>query len=321
MRVGDWVMAIGNPFGLGGSVTVGILSATRRDINSGPYDEFLQTDAAINRGNSGGPLFNMDGEVIGINTAIISPTGGSIGIGFAVPSNTVALVVEQLRRYGQTRRGWIGVRIQNVGEDIAESLGMKTAAGALIANVTPGGPAAKAGLKVGDIILAYDGQDVTELRGLPRLVAQTEVGRVVEVKVWRETEKKTITLRIRVEKLDEGDPAAGKTLRKSEAPAGDGGFMLGLALAPLSDELRSLFAIGETVDGVVVTAIDADSPTVGTPLRPGNVILEVTSEKVKTPEDFASRIAALRALQRKTALLLVADASGEMNFVPLPIGD
>ena len=173
MRVGDWVMAIGNPFGLGGTLTVGVISATRRDIQSGPYDEFLQTDAAINRGNSGGPLFNMDGEVIGVNTAIISPTGGSIGIGFAVPSNTVAQVLGQLKQFGETRRGWLGVRIQTVTEEIAESVGLPREGGALVASVTPDGPAAAAGIQVGDIILTFDGNDISAMRQLPKVVAQT----------------------------------------------------------------------------------------------------------------------------------------------------
>ncbi|HKJ63641.1 MAG TPA: trypsin-like peptidase domain-containing protein, partial [Hyphomicrobiales bacterium] len=175
MRVGDWVMAIGNPFGLGGTVTVGVISATRRDIRSGAYDEFLQTDAAINRGNSGGPLFNMDGQVIGVNTAIISPTGGSIGIGFAVPSNSVIATLEQLKRYGETRRGWLGVRIQTVTDEIAESVGLDSASGALIASITQDGPAAKAGIEVGDIILTFDGKDVTQMRDLAKIVAQTEI--------------------------------------------------------------------------------------------------------------------------------------------------
>ncbi|MDX2265776.1 MAG: Do family serine endopeptidase [Hyphomicrobiales bacterium] len=314
MRVGDWVMAVGNPFGLGGSVTVGILSATRRDINAGPYDEFLQTDAAINRGNSGGPLFNMDGEVIGINTAIISPTGGSIGIGFAVPSNTVAQVVEQLRKYGETRRGWLGVRIQTVGEEIAESLGLPQTGGALIASVTPDGPAAKAGLKVGDIITKFDGMDISELRGLPRIVAQTEVGKQVEIRYWREGERKVATARI--ERLDEGEapPKVKKTEAKPNAQ-----FVMGLALAPMSDELRARFDIDKSVNGVVVTEVDPSGEASDKSIKPGDVILEVTNEKVATPAEFARRVRQLREMKRKTALLLLADATGSMNFITVPI--
>ncbi|MGB0056710.1 MAG: Do family serine endopeptidase, partial [Methyloceanibacter sp.] len=185
MRVGDWVMAIGNPFGLGGTVTVGIISATKRDINSGPYDDFLQTDAAINRGNSGGPLFNMDGKVIGVNTAIISPTGGSIGIGFAVPSNSAVQVVDQLKQFGETRRGWIGVHVQNVTGEIAKSMGLQEPVGALVASITPDSPAAAAGLKPSDVILKFDGELVETMRNLPRAVASSPVGKAVDVEVQR----------------------------------------------------------------------------------------------------------------------------------------
>ena len=201
MRVGDWVMAIGNPFGLGGTVTVGIISATKRDINSGPYDDFLQTDAAINRGNSGGPLFNMDGEVIGVNTAIISPTGGSIGIGFAVPSNSAVQVVDQLKQFGETRRGWLGVHVQNVTGEIAKSMGLQEPVGALVASVAPGGPAAAAGLKPSDVILKFDGQPVDTMRSLPRAVASTPIGKAVDVEVQRSGE--VIHLTVTVGRLPE----------------------------------------------------------------------------------------------------------------------
>ncbi len=314
MRVGDWVMAIGNPFGLGGSVTAGIVSALHRDINAGPYDEFLQTDAAINRGNSGGPLFNIKGEVIGINTAIISPTGGSIGIGFAVPSNTVAMIVDQLRKYGETRRGWIGVRIQSVDEEIASGLGLKTNGGALVANLTPDGPASKAGIKVGDIILSYDGQEVSEMRNLPKLVAQTEVGKLVEIKIWRQGEQRVF--KVKVGRLDEGEPVV--KVPKIEAQPRQK-FMMGLALAPMSDELRARYEIDKSVNGVVVTDVDPKSEASEKSIKAGDVILEVTHEKVRTPQDVAKRVQELRDLKRKVALLLLADASGSMNFVPVPI--
>jgi serine protease Do len=314
MRVGDWVMAIGNPFGLGGSVTVGILSATRRDINAGPYDEFLQTDAAINRGNSGGPLFNMRGEVVGINTAIISPTGGSIGIGFAAPSNTVVQVLDQLRKFGETRRGWLGVRIQTVGDDIAESLGLSSTGGALVASVTPDGPAAKAGIKAGDIILKFDGADVTELRGLPRIVAQTEVGRQVDIKLWREGQVRTV--KVRIERLDEGE-APPKPKKVEAKPAAQ--FVMGLSLAPMSDELRARYDIDKSINGLVVTEVDPSSEASDKSIKPGDVILEVTNEKVLTLQEFTKRVRQLRDLKRKTALLLLADATGAMNYVTVPI--
>ena len=237
MRVGDWVMAIGNPFGLGGTVTVGIISAKKRDINAGPYDEFLQTDAAINRGNSGGPLFNMEGEVIGINTAIISPTGGSIGIGFAVPANTAVHVIEQLRKFGETRRGWLGVRIQTVTDSIAESLGMDEPKGALVASVTEKSPAAKAGIEAGDVILKFNDQDIESMRSLPRIVARTNVGDKVKVVVLRGEAKKEFE--VEIGRLPETATAAKtkESLPKAEAEPKTT-RLLGLSMAKMSDELQ-----------------------------------------------------------------------------------
>lgn len=325
LRVGDWVMAIGNPFGLGGSVTVGVISATRRDINAGLYDEFLQTDAAINRGNSGGPLFNMDGEVIGVNTAIISPTGGSIGIGFAVPSSTAANVIEQLKTYGETRRGWLGVRIQTVNEEIAESLGLKEVGGALVANVTPEGPAALAGIEVGDVIVKFDGQDINAMRQLPKLVAQTQIDKEVEIVILRKGERKT--LKAKVGRMEEGE---AKT-----PPAGGGGgddksgkplkprkqSHLGLTLAAITDEMRSRYDIEAGVQGVVVTDVDPDSPFTEKDIRAGTIIVEVTHQKIVSPDDLAARLDELRKLKRKTALLLVSDGHGEMNFVAVKLSE
>ncbi len=199
--VGDWVMAIGNPFGLGGTVTAGIISARNRDIAAGPYDDFIQTDAAINRGNSGGPLFDMDGNVIGVNSAIISPSGGSIGIGFAIPSSIVRHTVDQLIQYGETRRGWIGVRIQAVTPELAEGLGLDKARGALVAEVTPGGPAEKAGIKGQDVILKFDGKDVRDSRALPRAIADSEIGKTASVEVWRD--RQSVTLNVTLERLED----------------------------------------------------------------------------------------------------------------------
>jgi serine protease Do len=316
LRVGDWVMAIGNPFGLGGSLTVGVISATRRDINAGPYDEFLQTDAAINRGNSGGPLFNMNGEVIGINTAIISPTGGSIGIGFAVPSNTALHVIDQIKKYGETRRGWLGVRIQTVNDEFAESLGMSEAKGALVANVTPNGPAAAAGVELGDVILNFDGQEVTALRQLPRLVAQAEIGREVEVVVLRNGQKRN--LKVTVGRLEEGPEPQPKP---SEADQQKRQPMLGLAVSALTDALRAKYKISKKLQGVVITAVEPDSPAGEKNIEPGAVIVEVTHEKVRTPEDVLARFTELKSLNRKTVLLLVANPDGDMKFVALPLAD
>jgi serine protease Do len=318
MRVGDWVMAIGNPFGLGGTVTVGVISATRRDINSGLYDEFLQTDAAINRGNSGGPLFNMEGEVVGINTAIISPTGGSIGIGFAVPSASASQVIAQLKEFGETRRGWLGVRIQTVTDEIAESLSITETGGALIANVTAEGPAAAGGIQVGDIVLKFDGLDVTAMRQLPKLVAQTPIDKEVEVVVLRKGERKT--LKVKIGRLEESDPEGGdKAPKPAEKPRKQS--MLGLSLASMSDELRSRYDIDSSISGVVVTGVEPDSLAEEKEVHVGDVIVEVTHAQVKSPDELTARLGELRKLNRKTALLLVSSAQGEMNFVPIPLAD
>ena len=223
IRVGDWVMAIGNPFGLGGSVTVGIISAKARNINSGPYDDYLQTDASINKGNSGGPLFNMDGEVVGVNTAIISPTGGSIGIGFAVPADTVAPVVQQLRQYHEVRRGWLGVKIQSVSSEIAAALGIPENAGALVAAITPDGPAAKGGVEAGDVIMKFDNEDVTTMRSLPRLVARAPIDKTVPVDVLRKGERKTLQVTVgrlsdeEEKALDGGDAGGGARISRCSA--------------------------------------------------------------------------------------------------------
>src|SRR3982075_202821 len=217
LRLGEWVIAIGNPFSLGGTVTAGIVSARNRDINSGPYDSYIQTDAAINRGNSGGPLFNLDGEVIGVNTLIISPSGGSIGIGFAVPSKTVAGVVDQLRQFGETRRGWLGVKIQQVTDEIAETLSLRPVRGALVAGVDDKGPAKPAGIEAGDVIVKFDGKDIKEMRDLPRVVADTPVGKEVEVLIVRKgkEEKKTVMLG----RLEDGEKLAAASPNKEAAPA------------------------------------------------------------------------------------------------------
>src|SRR5215207_3801461 len=219
LRVGDWVMAIGNPFGLGGSLTLGIVSARNRDINAGPYDDFIQTDAAINRGNSGGPLFNMDGEVIGINTAIISPSGGSIGIGFSIPSELALGVVDQLRQYGETRRGWLGVRIQPVTDDIAESLGMATAKGALVAGVIKGGPVDNGTILAGDVIIKFDGRDVNEMRDLPRVVAESTVGKAVDVVIVRKGVEQTV--KVTLGRLEDGEKLASGENGNTEKDNGD----------------------------------------------------------------------------------------------------
>ena len=320
LRVGDWVMAIGNPFGLGGTVTVGIISAKQRDINTGPYDDYLQTDAAINRGNSGGPLFNMDGEVIGVNTAIISPTGGSIGIGFAIPSDTATNVIDQLRRYGETRRGWLGVHLQSIGDDIAETLGVPSGKGALVAAVSPDSPAAKAGLEPGDLIVTFDGRDVQSMRGLPRLVAQTPIGKSVEVGVVRRGEKKSIEVAIG-RLVDEEDTMSSPADIPEAAPdPQEPRTLIGLSLATLSDELRRTYKIGDKVKGVIVTDVEPDSKAAEKNIKTGDVIVEVAQDAVSTPEDVARSIDKVKKSGRRAVLLRIEDAKGDLRFVAVPIG-
>ncbi len=316
LRVGDWVLAIGNPFGLGGSVSVGILSARNRDINAGPYDDFLQTDAAINRGNSGGPLFNMKGEVVGINTAIISPTGGSIGIGFALPSELATHIVGQLREFGQTRRGWIGVRVQQVTDEIADGLGMELPRGALIQDVTGGGPAARAGIVPGDVVLTFDGRAVRVMRDLPRMVADSEVGRAADLVVLRHGEETTIA--VEIELLDEGAVAVAAAPEAPRAPviSAEG---LGLTLAELTPDRRRDFSIAERVRGVLVTNVARGSLAAEKQVIAGDVILEVGQEAVDNPAGVDARIAELQKDNRRTALLLVSDRSGVLRFVPVRI--
>jgi serine protease Do len=318
MKVGDWVMAIGNPFGLGGTVTVGIISAKQRDINAGPYDDFIQTDAAINRGNSGGPLFNMNGEVIGVNTAIISPTGGSIGIGFAVPSDTVQSVVQQLKEFGEVRRGWLGVKIQTVSEDIAESLGVEENTGALVSAVTPESPAAKGGLLPGDVILKFDGKSVSTMRGLPRLVAQAPIGKSVDVELLRGGEKKA--LQVVVGRLEEEDADAGtkEPEKKEETPATPE-TVLGLSVTPLTDELRTQLGFDKKVTGLLVTAIDAQSPATGKNLKLGDVIVEAQQSQIASVADLNAAVDKVKKAGGRQILMLVEDAKGDTRFVALPL--
>ncbi len=316
MRVGDSVMAIGNPFGLGGSVSVGIVSATKRDINSGPYDDFIQTDAAINRGNSGGPLFNMAGEVIGVNTAIFSPTGGSIGIGFAIPSNTARHVLDQLKRWGETRRGWLGINIQSVTPGIARSLGMTEPRGALVAKVAKGGPADRGGLRAGDVVLSFDGRRVATMRSLPRLVARTPIGKVVELEVLRDG--KTKTLSVKLGRLKE---RPGKTVLTPQKPRVKPRKtrVLGLAIAPLTPGLRTRYKIDKNIKGVVVTSVAPGSVAARKKIRPGDVILEVTQKEVRSADAFAQRVAALKKSGLRSVLLLISNGRGELRFIALPI--
>jgi serine protease Do len=318
LKVGDWVMAIGNPFGLGGSVSVGIISAKQRDINSGPYDDYLQTDAAINKGNSGGPLFNMDGRVIGVNTAIISPTGGSIGIGFAVPSDTAASVVDQLKQFGETRRGWLGVRIQSVTEDIAESVGIKENVGALVAGVTPDGPAAKAGIEPGDVVTRFDGKEVSSMRGLPRIVSQTPIGKQVDVELLRKGQRLTLQAMIGRLQEDADNDSASKPREQSGTPS-TGQVLIGMRLEPVTDDLRKTYGLDQKVKGVVVTSVEPQSQAAQKGIKAGDVIVEASQDPIASAEDIAKSIEKVRKAGRKAVLLRVESAKGDMRFVAIPI--
>jgi serine protease Do len=316
LRVGDWVMAIGNPFGLGGTVTVGVVSARNRDINAGPYDNFIQTDAAINRGNSGGPLFNMDGEVIGINTAIISPSGGSIGIGFAIPSQSVQPIVAQLREFGETRRGWIGVRIQQVDDALAESLGIGKARGALIAGVTDNSPAAKAGLKTGDVVIRFGDHEIKDMKNLPKIVADTPIGKAADIVVLRDG--KEVTLKITPDRLEDSEKPKQASAGKEEPIKAAPKNSLGLGLSAMTDDVRKRYKVKDGVKGVVVVSIDQNSPIADRDIRPGDVIVEFQHQVPSNPADVQKRLDALKKEGKKTALMLVVRGD-EQRFVPVPV--
>ncbi|CAN5214475.1 Do family serine endopeptidase [soil metagenome] len=314
MRIGDPVMAIGNPFGLGGSVSSGIVSARNRDIQQGPYDTYLQTDAAINKGNSGGPLFNMAGEVIGINTAILSPTGGSVGIGFAVPSSLASNIVDQLKEFGETRRGWICVRIQSVYDATAEALGLGTARGALVAGVDEKGPGKPAGLDVGDVITKFDGKEVKDSRDLPRIVAATPVGKDVPVTIMRKGKEEVKTVKLgRLEDGEKVQPASAKTPAEPAKPTVT--TALGLEFSPQTDDLRKRYSIKDGVKGVVITKVDPNSNASDKRVLVGELVVEIGQEAVNSPEDVTKRLDALKKEGKKSALLLVSNAQGEVRFV------
>jgi len=316
-RVGDWVLAIGNPFGLGGSVTAGIVSARGRNIHQGPYDDFIQTDAAINRGNSGGPLFNMDGQVIGINTAIYSPSGGSIGIGFSIPSNMAKNIVAQLHDFGHPRRGWLGVKIQQVTQDIADSLGLKDASGAMVAGVNDGGPADKAKIKGGDIILKFNGQDVKDMHTLPRIVADADVGKQVPVVLWRDGKEVTIQATL-AEKPDDATLAAADQGGKADTTKPTDIAGLGIKIAPISQDLKDKFQLNADQKGVVITDVSPGSTAADRGLKPGDVIIEVQQGEVTSPEDVQKRVEAARKADRKFVLMLIQRQDG-VQYMPLSL--
>ena len=313
-QVGDWVIAMGNPLGQGFSVSAGIVSARNREL-SGRYDDYIQTDAAINRGNSGGPLFNMDGEVIGVNTAILSPTGGSIGLGFSMASNVVTRVVGQLQEFGETRRGWLGVQIQDVTEDMAEAMGLESTDGAAVNGVLDG-PASEAGIEIGDVIISFDGKNVEDTRDLVRQVGNTPVGESVRVVVRRGEETKTLLVTLgRREDAEAATPAVAQG-PEDEAPTTK--EMLGMSLSVLDDELREELGAGSTTEGLAVTEVDEASEAYEKGLRAGDVITEAGQQKVASISDLEERVEAAKEAGRKSLLLLVRRA-GDPRFVALSL--
>jgi serine protease Do len=341
MRIGDWVMAIGNPFGLGGSLSVGIISARGRNINAGPYDNFIQTDAAINKGNSGGPLFNLKGEVIGINTAIISPSGGSIGIGFAVPTELAQNIVNQLIEFGETRRGWLGVRVQPVTDDVSASLGLDSTKGALISGVVKGGPVENGPIQAGDIILNFDGKPVNEMRDLPRVVAESPVGKEVDVIIVRDGKQQTV--KVTLGRLDDAASATEDTTSEDPTDGDTGNDMtqqddgspmvddqmtdgndapqnvLGMQLVKLTDELRTARGIASSVEGVLVESVTDGSVAGEKGVKSGDIIVEVGQDFMEVPGDVMVRVNGLKSEGRKNAHMMIADAQGNLRFVALPL--
>ena len=316
LRIGSWVVTIGNPFGLGVSVSAGIVSAKNRDIHSGPYDDFIQTDAGINKGNSGGPLFNLEGKVVGVNTALISPTGGSVGIGFSVPASTVAPVVAQLKEFGTTRRGWLGVVIQNVSEDIADSLGMDEAKGAFVAKIFQDSPAEDAGVERGDVIIKFNGQDVEDQAALPRIVAATEIDKEVTVVVIRNGDE--VELSVKVGLLKEGEKKALAEVQSEDVKT-DAATILGMELQELNDEIIEQFKLDPETKGLMVMGIEADSAAAEKAVRPGDRILEAAQSEVNTYDELDAKIDEMKEKGRKSILLLIEQSNGDVRFVALPI--
>lgn len=323
VRVGDWVVAIGNPFGLGGTVTAGIVSARQRDINSGPYDDYIQTDASINRGNSGGPMFDLDGNVIGINTAIFSPTGGSVGIGFAIPSSLAQPVIRQIVEYGRTRRGWLGVRIQSVTEEIAESLELEEVRGALVASVTEDSPAAAAGLQAGDVILTLNGEEIEEMRQLPRLVAETPIDSDAQVTYWRDGREGSTSVQIgELEKAEEDGliETAETDLDEIDQTPPKSYEALGMGLAPVTDQTRNEYGLSDHDTGMVITNVEVGSEAERKGMMVSDVIVEINQRSLNSAEDIEDILEDARSVGRSSVLLLVS-RDGNVSFVALKLDD
>ncbi|HJO98018.1 MAG TPA: trypsin-like peptidase domain-containing protein, partial [Rhodospirillales bacterium] len=311
-RVGDWVVAVGNPFGLGGTVTVGIISARGRDIQSGPFDDFIQIDAPINRGNSGGPLFDTQGQVIGVNTAIYSPNGGSVGIGFAVPASLARSIIAEIKEQGRVERGWLGVSIQPVTRDIADGLGLADDKGALIAGVLPDGPAARAGLKQGDVILNVNGRPVDRFKDLPRLVAAAKSGESAKVAIWRQGERQSVAVTLGRMPEDEAR-VAGRTDESGAAARS-----VGLSLSPLSEQARRRYGLSDDVQGVLVVGVDEGGAAARRGLKTGDVIVEANRAAVEVPGDVVREVERAVAAERKAILLLV-NQRGDERFIAIPL--
>lgn len=320
VRIGDWVVAIGNPFGLGGTVTTGIVSARGRNIQSGPYDNFIQTDAAINRGNSGGPLFNLDGQVVGVNTALISPTGGSVGIGFSIPTESAMPVIAQLREFGETRRGWLGVRIQPVDETLAEALSLAEEKGALVTSIDPEGPAAAAGLRAGDVIISFDGEEVASSRDLPRIVADTSVGERVDVVVMRFGVETVLEVEVGLLAETSAESAAQEEIVEESEGTTSLIEELGLELSRLTEELRTELSIPDDIDGVVIVDVLPGSPAEERGLMNSNLILEFDGVAVSDPAEIASKVAEIVEMGERSAVVaLVRAPNGQTRFFALSI--
>jgi serine protease Do len=314
-KVGDWVIAVGNPFGLGGSVSAGIISARGRNIQAGPYDDFLQIDASINRGNSGGPAFNTKGQVIGINTAIFSPNGGSIGIGFAIPASMAKPVVEQLREHGSVERGWLGVYIQELTPELANALGLKKDEGALVASVVPDSPASEAGLKPGDVITEFGGTHIADAHELPRVVAQTPVGSRTDVEVIRDGQTKSFTV-----KVDERQASNEQKEPATQESHASGSLMseLGITVAKITPDLRERYELGDDVKGVLVTGVDDNGIAAEDGIRPGDVISRVGQHDVTSASDIEKEVAAAKKEGRESFVALVKRGDQE-RFVALGV--
>ena len=319
-KVGNWVLAIGNPFGLVNTVTAGIISARARNIQAGPFDDFIQTDAPINRGNSGGPLFNLSGKVIGINTAIYSPSGGSVGIGFSIPSNLAKTVISQLKKYGKTKRGWLGVKIQTVTDDLASSLGLKKTMGALVSSIFPNSPAQSSGMKAGDVIIKFDGKEVKEMSVLPRIVAETDINKPVEVEVWRNG--RSINLKVIIgemeEQAEEKMALDSDDKGSSEDSKPEKVIELGLLLSNITSEVRNRFNIPDNLNGVIVVGVEPESDATTKGILPGDIIMEVAQNKVYSVYDVKMRILAEINASRDFTLLLL-NRKGELSFIALKI--